>query len=33
MAYATLEQISDVFARLASGSRVVASGNFATPPR
>ncbi|MCB0914180.1 MAG: hypothetical protein KDC23_00545 [Actinobacteria bacterium] len=31
MAHVTLEQLRDVFARLDSGSRVVASGNFATP--
>lgn len=31
MATATLEQLTDVFARLAPGARVVASGNFATP--
>ena len=31
MAHVTLEQLRDVFSRLASGSRVVASGNFATP--
>ena len=31
MAYVTLEQLRDVFSRLDSGSRVVASGNFATP--
>lgn len=31
MAHVTLEQLRDVFSRLDSGSRVVASGNFATP--
>ena len=31
MAHVTLEQLSDVFSRLAPGARVVASGNFATP--